>query len=118
MNLNFMDYFKQVKIDKKKYREKMEEMKQLPKDYQVVYDEIQKFVWQFSAGDGMDMLNALYNLIEFFEEGAANDVPALELVGNDVGDFAETMLREVQAKTQMNELKRKVNERVKKRLSE
>jgi DNA-binding ferritin-like protein (Dps family) len=41
----------------------------------------------------------------------------LELVGEDVGEFAENMLHEIQAKTRINELKRKMNERVAKEIN-
>lgn len=105
-------YFKQMFADKAEYKEKMAGLKDLPYEYQVVYKEIQKFLWEFTAGDGMDMLQPIYELLAFFQEGAENQIPVLELVGEDVGEFAENMLHEIQAKTRINELKRKMNQRV------
>lgn len=114
---NLFNYFKQMRIDKVEYNEHMAEVKHLPHEYQVVYKEVQKFLWEFTAGDGMDMLTPMYELLAFFQEGASNHVPVLELVGEDVGEFAENMLHEIQAKTRINELKRKMNERVAKEIN-
>lgn len=114
---NVFSYFKRVYTDKAEYREQMAGLKKLPREYQVVYKEIQNFLWEFTAGDGMDMLTTMYELLAFFEEGASNHVPVLELVGEDVGEFAENMLHEIQAKTRINELKRKMNERVAKEIN-
>ncbi|MGM0167899.1 hypothetical protein IGI39_002911 [Enterococcus sp. AZ135] len=113
---NLFNYLKQMRVDKVEYNEQMAEVKKLPQDYQVVYKEVQKFLWEFTEGSGMDMLQPMYELLAFFQEGASNKVPVLELVGEDVGEFAENMLHEIQAKTRINELKRKMNERVAKEI--
>ena len=113
---SIVDYFKQVHADKAEYNRHMERVKDLPSDYQLVFKEVQNFLWEFSAGDGMDMLPAMYGLLEFFEEGAANHLSVMELVGEDVGGFAENTLHEIQAATRINELKRKMNERIAKKL--
>ncbi|MBO0455141.1 DUF1048 domain-containing protein [Enterococcus hulanensis] len=117
-NKNVFNYLKQLHADNAEYKEQMAELKKLPHEYQVVYKEIQNFLWEFTAGDGMDMLQPMYGLLDFFKEGAGNQVPVLDLVGEDVGEFAETMLHEIQAKTRINELKRKMNERVKKEINQ
>lgn len=114
---NVFGYFKRVYTDKAEYRKQMAGLKKLPHEYQVVYKEIQNFLWEFTAGDGMDMLTPMYELLAFFEEGANNNVPVLELVGEDVGEFAENMLHDIQAKTRIDELKRKMNERVAKEIN-
>lgn len=116
-NKNVINYFKQVHADKVEYNKQMARLKELPSDYQIVYKEVQKFLWEFTAGDGMDMLPPMLELLDFFEEGAANNIPVLQLVGEDVGSFAENTLHEMQAKTRINELKRKMNERIAKKIS-
>ncbi|WP_314063155.1 DUF1048 domain-containing protein [uncultured Vagococcus sp.] len=113
---NIVDYFKQVRADKVEYKAHMARVKELPKEYQIVFEEVQKFLWQFTAGDGMDMMVGMYALVDFFEEGASNKIPILQLVGEDVGTFAESTLHEMQARTQVNELKRKMNQRIAKKL--
>ena len=65
----------------------------------------------------MDMMAGIYDLIDFFEEGAANNVPVLDLVGNDVAEFAENALREMQAKRWTDDVKAKINHHVAEKLS-
>lgn len=115
---NIVDYFKQVHMDKVEYNQQMERVKDLPRDYQIVFKEIQKFLWEFTSGDGMDMLPVIYGLLEFFEEGPANNTPVLSLVGDDVGTFAENTLHEMQARTRINDLKKKMNKRIAQQLNE
>ncbi|MBO0440506.1 hypothetical protein DOK67_0001806 [Enterococcus sp. DIV0212c] len=117
-NKNIFNYFKQVHADKVKYNKQIARLRELPDEYQMVYKEIQKFLWEFTAGDGMDMLPVMLDLLEFFEEGAANNIPVLQLVGEDVGSFAENTLDEMQARNRINELKRKMNERIAKKLGD
>lgn len=109
---NMISYFKKMYAEKAEYKEQMAELKKMPREYQVVYKEVQNFLWEFTAGSGMDMLEPMYELLAFFQEGVNNHIPVLELVGDDVGEFAENMLHEIQAKTRIDELKRKMNERV------
>lgn len=111
-NKNIIQYFKQVHAEKVEYNQQMARLKRLPSEYQIVYKEVQKFLWEFTAGDGMDMLPPMLELLDFFEEGATNNIPVLQLVGDDVGAFAENTLHEIQAKTRINELKRKMNQRI------
>jgi DNA-binding ferritin-like protein (Dps family) len=111
-----IESLKTMKQDKKEYKEFQERVKKLPRDYQVVYEEVSKFLWQFATGDGMDMVHLTYDLVEFFEEGAANETPVLELIGGDVGQFAEGTLHEFQAKTWIDQQKEKMNQRVAEKL--
>lgn len=67
--------------------------------------------------DFKQMKAGIYDLIDFFEEGAANNVPVLDLVGNDVAEFAESALREMQAKRWTDDVKVKINKRVAEKLS-
>lgn len=114
---NIIHYFKQVHTDKVAYNKQMARLKEFPVEYQIVYKEIQKFLWEFTAGDGMDMLPVMLELLDFFEEGTVNNTPVLQLVGEDVGSFAENTLHEIQARTRIDDLKRKMNDRIAKQLS-
>ena len=44
------------------------------------------------------MFNALTDLLDLFEEGAANGTPIKNITGEKVGDFAETIVNEVAGK--------------------
>ena len=106
-----------VLSDKAEWNKQQARIKAMPADYQIVIGEVQNYFWQFAGGDGMDMMAGIYDLIDFFEEGAANNVPVLDLVGNDVAEFAENALREMQAKRWTDDVKVKINKRVAEKLS-
>lgn len=109
--------FKQMKADKTEWNKQQARIKAMPADYQIVIGGVQNYFWHFAGGDGMDMMAGIYDLIDFFEEGAANNVPVLELVGNDVAEFAENALREMQAKRWTDDVKVKINQRVAEKLA-
>lgn len=113
-----LDSLKTIKKDKAEYKAYLERAKKLPPDYRLVYEEITKFLWQFTAGDGLDMVDLTHDLLEFFEEGAASKLPVLELIGGDVGEFAENTLHEYQAKTWIDAQKIKMNQRIAKKLGQ
>lgn len=113
-----LDSFKTIKQDKAEYKASLERVKILPKDYRIIYEEITKFLWQFSSGNGMDRVYLNQDLLEFFEESAAADIPVSALIGGDVGAFAENTLHEYQAKTWINSQKIKMNQRIAKKLEQ
>lgn len=86
--------------DKKEWRTHMARVKKMPRDYQIVYKEIEKYLFNFSAAPGMATIAGLYQLIDFLEEGVKNKVPVLDYVGRDVGQFAEDYSKSLGAKTE------------------
>ena len=74
--------------------------KALPNDYQIVYGEIQRYMWQFTAGDGMDIIAILKDLLGLFETGAADGKGALEVTGEDVAAFCDELLRNAKTYTE------------------
>lgn len=90
----FDNYFNIRKIikSKREYKRQMARVETLPNDYQYVFKKIQNHMWMFAAGSGYDMLKIHYDLIELFEEGAANGQHVLEITGEDVAAFSEDLL--------------------------
>lgn len=80
--------------DKKEYKEQMARAAALPEDYRFVFEKMQKYMWRFAGGDGMDMLNTQYDLIELFENGAAEGRHVLEVTGDDVAGFCDEFMRD------------------------
>jgi len=78
---------KDVIAGKKKWREHMERVNALPQNYQVVYKEIQKYLFKVGGG------SLLSGIVDFFEEGAATGKGVLELIGNDVAAFCDGLLK-------------------------
>ena len=59
----------------------MARVEALPEDYQFVFKKIQNYMWNFSAGNRMDMLHIQYELIDLFEAGARKEDKCLTLLG-------------------------------------
>ena len=98
----FDDYFNIKKMieSKREYKRQMARVDALPKDYQYVFKIIQKHMWMFAAGSGYDIIQIHYDLIELFEEGAANGKHVLEITGEDVAAFCDELLRSANTYTE------------------
>jgi DNA-binding ferritin-like protein (Dps family) len=73
---------------KKQWRPHMARVKALPPDYQIVYKEIQRYLFKVGAA------GSLPGLVDFFEEGAAAGQGVLELIGNDVAAFCDDLVKD------------------------
>ena len=63
-------------------------IKALPPDYQIVYREMQRYL--FKVGGGCQ----LSGIVDFLEEGAAAGKGVLELIGNDVAAFCDDLVKD------------------------
>ncbi|MFK4086649.1 DUF1048 domain-containing protein [Kribbella sp. NPDC020789] len=78
---------------KKQWRAHVARVKALPADYQIVYKEIQRYVFKVGPVDLADG-NLLTGLVDFFEEGAAAGKGVLEVTGPDVAAFVDGLLQD------------------------
>ena len=110
------NFLKKILGDKKEWRRMEARAAALPSDYRIVYSEIQKYMWKFTAGDGMDIIEILKDLLELFETGAADGKRVLEVTGDDVAAFSDELLRN--AKTYTENWHQKLNRDVADKLRE
>jgi DNA-binding ferritin-like protein (Dps family) len=77
---------------KKQWRAHMARVKALPRDYRIVYREMQRYLFRVGPADvaGGHLLSAV---VDFFEEGAAAGRGVLELVGADVAAFCDDLIK-------------------------
>jgi DNA-binding ferritin-like protein (Dps family) len=78
---------------KKQWRAHQARVRALPRDYQIVYREIQKYYFKIGPVDLADG-PLLPGLVEFFEQGAAAGKGVLELVGTDVAAFCDDLIKD------------------------
>lgn len=78
---------------KKQWRAHMARVKALPRDYQIVYKEIQRYLFKVGPIDLLDR-PLLSEILEFFEEGVAADRGVLELIGDDVAAFCDGLIKD------------------------
>ncbi|MFH9590146.1 DUF1048 domain-containing protein [Streptomyces luteogriseus] len=78
---------------KKQWRAHVARVKALPPDYQIVYKEMQKYLFKVgpvSLSDGP----LLPGIVDFFEEGVAEGKGVLDLIGTDVAAFCDDLIKD------------------------
>ncbi|MFF3920417.1 DUF1048 domain-containing protein [Streptomyces sp. NPDC001852] len=78
---------------KKQWRAHVARVKALPPDYQIVYKEMQKYLFKvgpISLPDGP----LLPGIVDFFEEGVAGGKGVVELIGTDVAAFCDDLVKD------------------------
>lgn len=79
---------------KKKWRAHVARVKVLPQDYQLVYKEIQKYLFKVGPVELTEGTGLLSGIIDLFEEGAALGKGVLEVTGNDVAAFCDDLIKD------------------------
>lgn len=78
---------------KKQWRAHLARVKALPPDYQIVYKEIQRYLFKVGPVDLPDG-KLLSGIVDFFAEGAAAGKGVLELIGSDVAAFCDDLIKD------------------------
>ena len=78
---------------KKQWRAHVARVKALPPDYQIVYKEMQKYLFKVGPVD-MAESGLLPGIVDFFEEGAAGGKGVLELIGSDIAAFCDGLIKD------------------------
>ena len=73
---------------KKQWRAHMARVKALPPDYQIVYKEIQRYLFKVGGG------TLLSGIVDFFEEGVADGKGVLEIIGRDVAALCDDLVKD------------------------
>lgn len=69
-------------------------VKALPQDYQIVYKEIQKYLFKVGPVDLTDGTGLLSGVVDLFEEGATLGKDVLEVTGSDVAAFCDDLIKD------------------------
>ena len=84
-------FIEKVVGPKKKWREYKARARQLPPSYRTAVDALERYLnYLGTGGDGTAMYG---DLIDLFEQSAANGTPVREIVGEDPVEFIETFVR-------------------------
>ncbi len=78
---------------KKEWRAHVARVKALPKDYRIVYKEIQKYLFKVGPVELAEGTNLLSGIMDLFEEGAASGKGVLEVTGCDVAAFCDDLIK-------------------------
>jgi DNA-binding ferritin-like protein (Dps family) len=97
---------------KKKWRAHVARVKALPRDYQTVYREIQKYLFKVGPVELTEGTGLLSGIVDLFEEGAAMGKGVLEVTGRDVAAFCDDLIKD--SKTYADIYQESVNQEVSK----
>jgi DNA-binding ferritin-like protein (Dps family) len=78
---------------KKRYRQYKARTERLPHSYHIAIDALERYSYYFGHGTAIGGLSMLEDLIDLFEQSAANGTPIREIVGEDPVEFADAFLR-------------------------
>ncbi|MCC3372530.1 DUF1048 domain-containing protein [Cohnella sp. REN36] len=95
---------------KKEWRAHVARVKALPQDYQIVYKEMQKYLFKVGPVDLTDGTGLLSGIVDLFEEGAASGKGVLEVTGSDVAAFCDELIKD--SKTYADIYQESVNQKV------
>ncbi|MEG0774621.1 DUF1048 domain-containing protein [Clostridium sp.] len=95
---------------KKEWRAHVARVKALPNDFQIVYKEIQKYLYKVGPVELTDGIGLLSGIIDLFEQGAALGKEVLEVTGSDVAAFCDDLIKD--SKTYADIYQESVNQEV------
>ena len=95
-----LDFLNKIIGDKKDWKRMESRAKALPRDYQIVYGKIMRYMFKRSGSDGMDIVVILKDLLGLFETSAADGKRVLEVTGEDVATFCDELLRSAKTFTE------------------
>lgn len=87
----------------------------LPRDYQVAFYEISKYLWQFASSEA-DVPNMQADILDMFDTGARESKGVFEIVGNDVIGFCDEILGAIPEDTWIGKMKADMNKNILKKL--
>ncbi|WP_134668698.1 MULTISPECIES: DUF1048 domain-containing protein [unclassified Amycolatopsis] len=79
--------------DKKRYRRYKARVEELPPDYRAAIKALHRYLQYFGPGTAESHLRMLDDLIDLFEQSAANGTTVRGIVGDEPVEFAEEFLR-------------------------
>ncbi|MBY6053584.1 DUF1048 domain-containing protein [Cytobacillus firmus] len=85
---------KKIIEGKKEWKAHVSRIKALPQDYQIVYKEIQKYLFKVGPVVLNNGIGLLSDILSFFEEGAAAGKGVLEVTGTDVAAFCDALIED------------------------
>ncbi|WP_062993905.1 DUF1048 domain-containing protein [Nocardia anaemiae] len=101
--------------DKRRWRQYQARAKQLPEPYRTAVDAFQRYLMYAGSGGGVSMFE---DLIDLFEQSAADRTPIREVVGEDPVEFIETFARNYQEESWINRERNRLNSAIERAAAE
>lgn len=92
--------FKQLKASKKEYRAYKQRVEQLPTEFEIPMKALEHYLYNYAKGEGI--MKVIYSILDMFEIAVENNQNIHAVVGDDIADFADNLLREYPEETWIN----------------
>jgi DNA-binding ferritin-like protein (Dps family) len=80
--------------EKRQWRQYKARTRQLPANYRTAVEALERYLMHCGpGGDGVEAVAMFADLLDLFEQSAANGTPIREIVGEDPVEFLETFVR-------------------------
>jgi len=80
--------------EKRQWREHKARTRQLPESYRTALEALERYLMHAGpGGDGADAASMFDDLLDLFEQSAANRTPIREIVGEDPVEFLDTFVQ-------------------------
>jgi DNA-binding ferritin-like protein (Dps family) len=79
--------------DKKRWRAYKARTRRLPENYRTVVEAIERCLMHFVPTDGNSAASMFEDLVDLFEQAAADETPVREIVGTDPVEFVEAFAK-------------------------
>lgn len=103
---------KKIIGDKKQYHAFKRAEKALPQPYRGTLEALEKYMMNFAKGDGF--MAILEELLEMFQESAAQNIPVTNIIGSDPVAFCDEIMAqypdELWLVTYQNRLRQKIKD--------
>lgn len=100
-------FVEKLKTDHASRKSYLKRMHGLPENYRRMYTQIVKYVWSLAL-DGPEVQEALLDVLEMMETGAAKGLSVRDVVGEDVKAFCDDILEQMPNKTWMHRVKNRL----------
>lgn len=96
--------------EKREYRAYKKRVNNLPEEYRKAMKAIENYMWSYAKGSGM--LELLRNILEMFENSASDGLSVKDVVGDDIAEFADSILAEFPEETWMDKMRKKLRDSI------
>ena len=103
---------KEIIEGKKEWKAHKARVNALPKDYQIVYKEIQNYLYKVGPIELTESIELLAGIVDLFEDGASNGKNVLKVTGKDIAVFCDDLIKD--SKTYYDLYKESVDQKVSK----
>ncbi|MFD0883208.1 DUF1048 domain-containing protein [Streptosporangium algeriense] len=79
--------------EKRRYRQYKARIKQLPEDYRVAVEALERYLMHFGPVDGAGAMEMYEDLADLFEQSASDGTPIRDVFGEDPVEFVEAFMR-------------------------